>query len=622
MRRFVTAGALALFVACSALFVACDEQPPTAPPDQPEQASEPDFTFSFPGCEATFEMLRPEGKARALFRVFDGQILAVSLVRQVRRNATWYGRYDVAMEKAWELADLVNSKLPGRLVDPCGSGPPTVEEGAAMLINEVFALAGDPDAPEPPFEIPAEALLPTGGFGQLIPGVAGTVWTNNREAAFVADAESFVGVDPVTIVLTRLSDPVPGTPNTPIPNSQAFPEAYDFSASAQLVGEADFWMCVVEPLPEGVDFFDLVIGHDLGDGESELLYPPLYQEFNGQVIDCADAAFQPVVVGSAGAPGWLQLAGTILEPVVTRILDVKPLNAMYFGGTGLGGRGGSLSPFAPVLVDEYYDLDFQITGSGQLFIDGTGVCANTDVGAAYCTTQTYPAGTEVWIDAEAFEGYEFESWPGAICEVTDGPLCRVVMDADKTVSAVFAPIVSAGYTLNLYVSEGGTVTTSRGDACSPSDPQPCTFFYPSFDAGANLLLTGVPDVGYSDQVGFDANCTAPARSSCNLVPATTMTAYADFELEQFALTIVPNGGLGGTVTSTDGFIDCPIPDGGAGCSHVYEYGTEVTLSAEPDGTHVGFVFGYSLPWSCVGQSCAVTFTITENTGDLWGWYLD
>jgi hypothetical protein len=448
-----------LLISSFVLLAACSDEPPTTPVEPGDQAAEPDLTFEFADCDQLFDAARPEGKARALFRVFDGQVVAVSLVRQVRRNA-YYGRYDVALEKAWHLADLVNEKLPGRLVDPCGSGPPTVEQGAAQLINEVFALAGDPDATEPPLEIPEDALLPTGGFGRVVPGVPDTIRTNNAEAAFIADAGSFDGDAPVTVVLTRLADPVPGAPDFPIPGYQAYPEAYDVSADRDLVGTAEFWMCVVEPLPEVVDFFDLVIGHDLGDGEAELLTPPLYQDFNGQVIDCANAAFQPVVVGSAGAPGWLQLAGTILEPVVNRILDVEPLNAMYFAGTGLGGRGGSLSSFAP--VDSGYDsffLDFDVTGLGQLEIDGSAVCGN-EPDAGFCSRVPYPPDTNVLITAVSYPGYVFDSWVG--CDNPDGLQCEMTMDADKLVEATF--VVASGPVLTVTIPGRTEVTASNGEA--------------------------------------------------------------------------------------------------------------------------------------------------------------
>jgi hypothetical protein len=290
---------------------------------------------------------------------------------------------------AYDFYVMTYGQLPDKLAGD--------ESDAASLVSMVFAFAADPSGPGAPV-IPPEALLPTGGVGVLMPETPDTIWTNNAEAAFVVDAGSFLGDDPVTVVLQRLADPIYPDIGSPIFGSQAFPEAYDFSANAELSGFAEFWMCVVEPLPDDVNFFDLVIGHDLGDGESELLYPPLYQDFDGHVIDCSSAAFQPVLVGSAGAPGWLQLAGTILEPVVNRILDVKPLHAMYFKGTGLGGRGGSLSPFAPVLADVRFNVGCTVSGGdGDVSFNGgpalCGLSSGIDIDTGFPISGTF-AGFE------------------------------------------------------------------------------------------------------------------------------------------------------------------------------------------------------------------------------------
>jgi len=459
------------------------------------------------------------------------------------------------------------------------------ETGRQLILVKARAFVHLSD--ETGFLIPPEALEEDGGVGVVTPGVADTIWTNNGEAAFLAETGTFAGTNPVTVVLTRLADPVPDAPDYPIPGYQAFPEAYDFSASAPLSGFAEFWMCVVEPLPEGVDFFDLIIGHDLGNGESEELHPPLYQDFNGQVIDCADAALQPVVVASAGSPAWLRLAGLVLEPVVSRILDVKPLNAMYFAGTGLGGRGNSISPFAPVRAS-YRTLDFAITGQGQLFIDGTGVCAQAQT-SAYCTTQEYAPGTEVWIDAEAFGGFAFDSWPGGVCETTDGPLCKVVMDADKTVSVLFGSI---GYTLNLTVGPNGTVDYGGSAACGPDTK--CTEIYPTAD-GLQLYLRANPDDGY--RTVWSQDCAGALRDVCYVDWATRMDVTAQFQpitsTMAISLTSITTGGAPadnagpGTISDSEGN-SCTFAEAGAGtCTWSYSGAPTVTISVQPDLSYGG-----------------------------------
>jgi hypothetical protein len=577
MRRTVTAGALALFVA---LFTGCDEKAGEIPTEPSFAKNKNKVTYECPYA-VDLQQQDLEQTIRETYDNDNAEKGALENVDNMARSICSDPPDPAAARYTYFEFEIEVNKQPVHKLD---GGEPARQEILAKARAFVSGIPFDPG-----FVIPPEALEEDGGVGVIDPTIGGTVYANNLEAAFVADPGSFAGTDPVTVVLTRLADPVPGNTGTPIPGYQAFPEAYDFSASAQLIGEADFWMCVVEPLPEGVDFFDLLIGHALGDG-SEVLYPPLYQEYNGQVIDCANAAFQPVAVGSAGAPGWLQLAGTILEPVVKRILDVKPLNAMYFGGTGLGGRGGSLSPFSPILVDEYYDLDFRINGAGQLFIDGTGVCASTDVGAAYCTTQSYPAGLEVWIDAVAFEGYEFDSWPGGICDITDGPLCRVVMDADKTVEASFTEITQiSGYDVTLDVGANGTVSDDKGliTNCSSTN-SPCPAFYPTtiFDGPSDLItFTAIPDAGYA--VAWDANCYHSVGNTCGVQQAD-QTVYADFvPLQTLTVSVVWDGGTGAV---SDGTRTCEAAE--SPCLWEYLQGTSITLtgSATPGSGSTDVIF--------------------------------
>jgi hypothetical protein len=196
-------------------------------------------------------------------------------------------------------------------------------------------------------DLPEETLT-DGGFGVVTPGTAQTLFAISGEAALVVDGTSFPGAtEPVVVYFYRTPDPVAGTPDFPIPGYQAYPEAWNFSGTAQPTGGVDFWMCVVTD-PPAPPFDRLVIGHDLGEG-SELLTPRLVEDHPGQVLDCGNAEYiDPPALASIDGPGWLMLAGSLLSRVVDRILDVEPLNASYFGGKGLGGRGTSFSDFAPV----------------------------------------------------------------------------------------------------------------------------------------------------------------------------------------------------------------------------------------------------------------------------------
>lgn len=330
-KPFLLVGLLAV---AGTLVMACSDSEPATPAEplfgkgQPASCDLGDLQALADEIRVEIDVLfSAKKKAKAADEIFN------NIERKVCRE-----QYADALNMALDFYDMTFDQLPSKL-----NGD---EADAAALVSLVFQFASDPAGPGAP-PIPPGALEPTGGIGIVIPGTNDTVWTNNDEAAFVADAGSFAGGGPVTVVLTRLTDPQPGVPGYPIPGYQAYPEAYDFSANVPLVGGAEFWMCVVTDFPEP-PFERLVIGHALGGG-AELLTPRLIEDFPGQVLDCGGAQYiDPPVVGSIEGPGWLKLAGSILRPVVDRVLDVQPLNANFFGGKGLGGRGTSFSPFAPV----------------------------------------------------------------------------------------------------------------------------------------------------------------------------------------------------------------------------------------------------------------------------------
>jgi len=330
MRRFVTAGCLALIVA---LFAGCSDQDKDSP-------TEPQFKKVSYDCSPELQPQKEalDGAVNLILMHRPSQKGALSNVDNMARKVCVADpNYDAALDQYYKFETLVE----GQNVDKLVGGK--AGRDALLAMAYVFATGGPYD---PGFEIPPAALEPDGGLGVVTPGTPDTIWTNNDEAAFIVDPGSFAGDAPVTIVMTRLADPQPATPGDPIPGYQAYPEAYAFSASVQLDGSAEFWMCVVlDGLP--VPFENLVIGHDLGSGNSELLTPPLYELVPGDLLDCTNADYQSSMA-SAGTPGWLQLAATLLEPITSQVRGVRPLNAMYFAGKGLGGRGTSFSGFAPV----------------------------------------------------------------------------------------------------------------------------------------------------------------------------------------------------------------------------------------------------------------------------------
>ena len=92
--------------------------------------------------------------------------------------------------------------------------------------------------------------------------------------------------------------------------------------------------------------------------------------------------------------------------------------------------------------------------------------------------QAFLPGSEVTLTATPANGYTFSGWSGGGCSGTDA--CTLIMNADTTVTATFAPIE---YTLTVNTGSLGTVTRS---------PDQATYHY-----GDVVQLTAVPASTYS-----------------------------------------------------------------------------------------------------------------------------
>lgn len=476
-KLFMLFGLLAMV---GGLFVACSDQQDLTSPEEAafgkgkptECVLDPEVvTLAIAIREDIGTLFNGKKKVKAATEIFN------NIERKVCKSL-----YADATNTAYDFYVMTYRQLPHKLTGD--------ETDAAALVSKIFEFASNSTAPV----IPPEAMEPTGGVGIVQPGAKDTIWTNNDEAAFIADPLSFPGTEPVVVVMQRLADPTGA--GFPIPGYQAYPEAYDFSATVQLDPNgpgAEFWMCVPDDVP--VPFANLVIGHATGGGNSELLTPALYETELGDVLDCSNAAYVAVAGALAGTPGWLLLAGTILEPVVSRVLDVQPLNAMYFAGKGLGGRGTSFSDFAPVdgssgdpreiVFTSYRDGYAEIYGMDA---DGSSPINLTnsptlDAGAAWSPTgdriafqSRREAGTgDVWLmeanganpinltaDADSFQLHPTWSPDGTrIAFMNRTPFDRIyVMDSDGTNRAHLAGIAGSDAAFPAWSPDGTRIAFS------------------------------------------------------------------------------------------------------------------------------------------------------------------
>ena len=214
---------------------------------------------------------------------------------------------------------------------------------------------------------------------------------------------------------------------------------------------------------------------------------------------------------------------------------------------------------------------------------GNGTVTSTD-GSINCPgtcSQSYPGNTQVTLNANPVAGWALSDWSGA-CSGTGS--CVVTMTRDLSVGATFTQL---SYTLTVSTSGNGTVTSTDGFISCPGT---CSHSYLS---NTQVTLNANPAAGWTLS---DWSGACSGTGPCVVTMTQNLSVGATFT--KITLTVAPIGS--GTITSTDGFINCP-----GTCSHSYLSNTQVTLNATPGQ---GWVFG---GWNggCLGTgSCTVTMT--------------
>jgi uncharacterized repeat protein (TIGR02543 family) len=163
------------------------------------------------------------------------------------------------------------------------------------------------------------------------------------------------------------------------------------------------------------------------------------------------------------------------------------------------------------------------------------------------------------------------------------------------------PSCSGSYTLTANEMGQGTVTGADGVINCVNGSGTCSALYPS---GSSVTLTATAASGWTFS-GWSGGCSGP--NPCNVVMTSNWGPTATFATATQTYTLTTNESGQGTVTSTDGAINCT--NGTGSCSAVYPSGTTVTLNATPTS---GWTFS---GWSgvCTGANpCNVT--MTQNWG--------
>jgi len=169
----------------------------------------------------------------------------------------------------------------------------------------------------------------------------------------------------------------------------------------------------------------------------------------------------------------------------------------------------------------------------------------------------------------------------------------------RIASFVF-PSCIPNFTLSVAEVGHGTVTSSDGAINCTNGTGSCSAVYPS---GTAVTLNAAGATGWALS-GWSGACTG--GNPCNLVMNSNLSATATFATTTQSWTLSVSESGQGTVTSTDGTINCA--NGSGTCSALYLSGSSVTLNASAPS---GWAFsGWSGPCSGSG-SC--NLQVTGNT---------
>jgi Divergent InlB B-repeat domain len=214
-------------------------------------------------------------------------------------------------------------------------------------------------------------------------------------------------------------------------------------------------------------------------------------------------------------------------------------------------------------VKEGVTVNKQGGGSGTVTSNPAGI----DCGSR-CDAR-YDVGTRITLAAKPATGSSFAGWSGD-CSGTGS--CPLTLDRAKSVVARFVPTSSA-QTFRLNVDKQGSGSGTLKS--NPSGIDCGSVCNADYDAGKLVAVAATPAAG-SRFAGWSSGPCATTENPCWVHMDSAMSLKAVF-IRQYVLTVTITKGWG-FVTSEDGAIDCE-PD----CSHTYDVGTPITLTAWPGG---------------------------------------
>ena len=312
------------------------------------------------------------------------------------------------------------------------------------------------------------------------------------------------------------------------------------------------------------------------------LYGTTQEGGTGKGTDGAGTIFRITTGGSFTSLYSFCLEACFLDGAGPEAGLIQAVDGMLYGTTFGGGYslGGTVFSFQP----NNSLLTVSTTGDGVVtstdgYIDCPGVC-----------THIYADNTPITLNASPGQGSGFAGWSGGC---TGTGTCNLVIRQNETVAATFATL----YMLTVVADGSGSIVSADGYINCPGA---CSHAYL---ANTAVTLNAHPAPGWSLS-NWSGACSG--TGPCQITITQDQSVTGTFVQDSFALTVAVNGS--GTVTSTDGYINCP-----GSCSHTYLSLTQVTLNAAPSQD---WVFG-GWDGACTGTgACTLTMTAPFSVGGV------
>jgi hypothetical protein len=163
------------------------------------------------------------------------------------------------------------------------------------------------------------------------------------------------------------------------------------------------------------------------------------------------------------------------------------------------------------------------------------------------------------------------------------------------------------------VGAGTVVSSPAGLACNSAD-ETCDVH---LTQDTTTLLIATPVSGSAFKGWSGGGCSGTGACQVTLTGDTTVQATFEVRPHDLTVTISGPGGVESFQRSIQGFIDCGGTNGGTACSATFDYGTQITLAAIPDG-----IAGVFVGWSgdCAGTGfCTVELDGRVNVGATFGY---